>query len=640
MKTSKTMPKSHAFKRLRHVPSRDPEISLESIRAELESILSSKTFRVATGQKDLLRFVVDETLANRADLLKEYWIGVKVFRRGESFDPRMSSIVRLEARKLRASLAKYFETEGAKDRVCVEIPKGGYAPVFSLFGESVALRPSTRTASFGRPQPANPRLAGARLEQRVAQESAREVATVSIALLPFLDRNVDQEVRFFADGLTDELTVALGRIPHLQLVAQSSAGCFRGESIDVREVGRLLKAQVVVEGSVRRYGHSFRINVQANETKSGYVLWSNSYDREATSRNVLQVQQKVSAAVAKGLLLRIFDHIPSDTSDDAAVKDTSRDRRTVVQTVPEVRNFKKGYRPDPLEGSTICIDEAISRQLRSARDYVDLAKSLVIQPFCKAASIRDSAAQIKSTASKALKLDGSLGEAHAAMAVSLISDYDWQSAGDEFRKGIELAPGNWTIRSWYANYLMNIGRTEDAMITHKTAVELDSHSAEAISCYGAAFYYSRRFDEAIAHQRRALARDPDLVRAHVNLGLACIHKGSHVRGMTELERARVLTNNAVHPHAHVAYAHAIMGNRERALEILGAFLREYRRDSFPALAIAEIHIGLGNKDQAFDWLHRAIDQKDWTVFLKSDPLFDSLRSDPRFSELLRRAHLS
>ena len=119
------MPKSHAFKRLRRVSSLGPEISLESIRAELESILSSKTFRVATGQKDLLRFVVDETLANRADLLKEYWIGVKVFRRGESFDPRMSSIVRLEARKLRASLAKYFETEGAKDHVCVEIPKGG-----------------------------------------------------------------------------------------------------------------------------------------------------------------------------------------------------------------------------------------------------------------------------------------------------------------------------------------------------------------------------------------------------------------------------------------------------------------------------------------------------------------------------------
>src|SRR5665213_113126 len=531
------MPKSHAFKGLRQVPSPGPEISLESIRAELESILSSKTFRVAMGQKELLRFVVDETLANRADLLKEYWIGVKVFRRGESFDPRMSSIVRLEARKLRASLAKYFETEGAKDRVCVEIPKGGYAPVFSLLAESPALRPSTRTAALGGPQPANPRLAGARLEKLVAQESTREVTTVSIAVLPFLDRNADQEVRFFADGLTDELTVVLGRAPQLQLVAQSSAGRFRGEGVDVREVGRLLKVQVVVEGSVRRYGHRFRISVQANETKSGYVLWSNSYDHETTSRNVLQVQQDVSAAVAKGLLLRICDHIPSNTADDATVESTPRDWRKEVQTVPEGRNLKKGY-PESVEGSTICIDEAISRQLRSARDYVDLAKSLVIQPFCKAASIRDLAAQIKSMASKALKLDGSLGEAHAAMAVTLISDYDWQSAGDEFRKGIELAPGDSTIRSWYANYLMNIGRTEDAMITHKTAAELDLHSAEAICCYGAAFYYSRRFDEAIAHQRRALARDPDLARAHVNLGLACIHKGSYVRGMTELERAR------------------------------------------------------------------------------------------------------
>ena len=632
------MSKTHAFKRLRRVPSLGPEISLESIRAELESILSSKTFRVATGQKDLLRFVVDETLANRADLLKEYWIGVKVFRRGESFDPRMSSIVRLEARKLRASLAKYFETEGVQDRVCVEIPKGGYAPVFSLLGESPALRPSTRT-SLARPQPANPRLAGAGLERRATEQSAGEVSTVSIAVLPFLDRNADQEVRFFADGLTDELTVALGRTPQLQLVARSSAGRFRGDDFDVREVGRLLRVQVVVEGSVRRYGHKFRISVQANETKSGYVLWANSYDRDATSSNVLQVQQKVAAAVTKGLLLRIFDHT-SNTADNAAVVTTARDRRTEVQTLPRGRNFKKVYRPAPLEGSTIYINEAISRQLRSARDYVDLAKSLVLEPFWKAASIRDSAAQIKSMASKALKLDGSLGEAHAAMAVCLISDYDWQRAGDEFRKGIELAPGDSTIRSWYGNYLMNIGRTEDAMIAHKTAAELDLHSADAICCYGAAFYYQRRFNEAIAHLRRALARDPNLVRAHVYLGLACMHKGSHVRGMTELERARVLTNDAVHPRAHVAYGHATMGNRQRALEILDAFLREYRPDSFPAVAIAEIYIGLGNKDQAFDWLHRAIDQKDWTVFLKSDPLFDSLRSDPRFSELLRRVHLS
>jgi TolB-like protein/Flp pilus assembly protein TadD len=601
------MRESHYLNRPRLAAGGNAELSPESISAELAVILSSRTFRMANAQKNLLRFVVQETLENRAHLLKEYWIGVKVFHRGESFDPRMSSIVRLEARKLRANLARYFETEGAGDQLRIEIPKGGYAPVFRSNDQS-------------------PLLCVVTMDPLAKELHADGPEVLSWAVLPVVDRNHSREGRFFAEGLTDELSSALARDPHVRLAARSSASRLGG--FDVREIGRILNVQRVLEGSVRRHGERFRVSLQASETASGYVLWSENFEVEAADE--VRSQQEIS--------LNALRSLRQWTSGDWYTSGTDNRFASGAARQPKDRRIALLQK----SGATSLYDPhayAAPRRLQPAREYADRVKSLVILAFCKSGSIFQLSSELKATASKALELDGASGEAHAAMAMALLCDYDWKHAEDRFRSAVQLAPNDPVVRFWYANYLMNTGRLEEAMAEHKTAVELNSDSAVAISCYGTALYFSKRFSEAIEHQRRALARSPDLTPARVTLGLSCIRKGSFLRGLTELERARALSNDAGLIRGHVGYTFALMGNRERANDILGSLLREYNEEDFRAFPIAEIYIGLGDKDLAFAWMHRVIDQKDWTICLKADPLFDPLRPDPRFATLLRRVNL-
>jgi len=611
-----------------------PALPPAPIRVELERVLSSRTFRVASGQKNLLRFVVEEALADRGHLLKEYPIGVEVFHRGESFDPRINAIVRLEARKLRSRLAKYYELEGTGDPICIEIPKGAYVPVFRELNGSSPSHSSKAHVDLPESKVRGSKASEPPLELLVPPRAPEEF---SIVVLPFINRCNDEESECFTDGLTDELTIALGRIPWLRLTARTSAFRFKGADIDIRGIGRYLNVRVVIEGSVRKYGRRLRIAVQANETKNGCRLWSESYDRELD--DPLQVQQEVALLVTEALTYRVFPEAHSNLGTGFAGATTSVRHPKAYESLAAGRNFYNRHTPGDFETAIHYFERAIACDPYFARPYVELAKSFVMLPFVKAARISDLAFQIKLNASRALELDDNLGEAHAALAIPMIHEGDWEAAGRQFRKGIELTPGDASTRTWYGTYLLNIGRGEEAMLEGQKALELDPRSPLMVCYYAKTFYYLRRFDEAIEHQRRALALDPDLAMSHIFLGLASVHKGSYARGIAELERGRLLMNDAVHARAHVAYTHAAMGNRERATEILNAFLHEFRSDSFPALAVAEVYIGLGDKEQAFEWLHRAIDQKDWIVFLKCDPLFDRLRPDPRFATLLRRANV-
>ena len=611
-----------------------PAVSGAPIRAELERVLSSRTFRIASGQKNLLRFVVEEALADRGHLLKEYSIGVEVFHRGESFDPRINAIVRLEARKLRSRLAKYYESEGTEDPISIEIPKGAYVPVFRELKGSSASHLYNADVDLAAPKVRGSRVAEPPLELLAPPRASEEF---SIAVLPFVNRGNDEESERFTDGLTDELTIALGRIPWLQLTARTSALRFKSAGIDIRRIGRDLNVRVVIEGSVRKYGRRLRIAVQANETKNGCRLWSESYDRELD--DPLQVQQEVARRVTEALSYRVFPEARSNPGSGSAGVSTRSCNPKAYESLAAGQNFYSRHTPGDFETAIHYFERAIACDPYFARPYVELAKSFVMLPFFKATRISDLAFQIRLNASRALELDDNLGEAHAALAIPMIHEGDWEAAGGHFRKGIELTPSDASPHSWYATYLLNIGRGEEAMVERQKALALNPRSPLMVCYYAGTFYYLRRFDEAIEHQRRALALDPELAMAHIFLGLASVHKGSYARGIAELERGRTLTKDAVHARAHVAYTHAAMGNRERATDVLNAFLREFRSDSFPALAIAEVYIGLGDKEQAFEWLHRAIDQKDWIVFLKCDPLFDRLRPDPRFATLLRRANL-
>jgi tetratricopeptide (TPR) repeat protein len=244
----------------------------------------------------------------------------------------------------------------------------------------------------------------------------------------------------------------------------------------------------------------------------------------------------------------------------------------------------------------------------------------------------------RAAATRALELDPTAGEAHIALAVPLIQEYRWREAGDQFRTGLDLAPSNALGHSWHGMYLATLGRAGDALKEQQRALELDPDSPLASYGYGQTLYLLRRYDNAAHYFRRALALDSSVPRALTGLAFANLQQHNYARGIAELERAVALTPGLGRVKADLGYAYAVSGNKDKARSILNEFLQQYRPASFPGLMIAEVYIGLGERDQAFEWLHKSIDQRDLAPFLTCDPLFDSLREDERFSSLLKRTN--
>lgn len=597
----------------------------DDIRGELERILSSQTFRYAVSQKRFLAYAVQEVLSGRAQLLKEYSIGVEVFEKGEQFDPRLNAIVRLEARKIRRNLQKYYETEGLANPLRIEVPKGGYAPVF--VSPAAQFTPNYLLAPRESGEPA--------------------IRPLVIAVLPFQARSEDPSLRSFAKGVTDELTNALSHLAELQVVARSSAALFEDGAVDIRTAGRMLGADAVLEGSVRQSGKRLRITTQLNATSTGWCLWSGNYERKLG--DPLDLQDELAATVLEALRTCVRPDVPSiPRGRTQSAPPSGREANATHSLVSHQRlsrEFQAGVAfaakqsPAGLQDAVRCFRNVLELDPSFAPAYAELARAYVVLPFVSAVPLNEMAERISSCAEKALELDHSQGPALAALAVRSIYDFDWSTAGSRFRQALELAPDDALARSWYACYLVNIGREDAALQERQRALKLKPGEAITLHQFAETFYYLRRFEEAIDNFRKALALDSDLPRIHQAMGLACIHHRSFARGLMELERFQELVNGAVPARADCAYGHAMAGNADRAKLVLQDFLASYREDLFPAAAIARIYIGLGEKDVAFEWLHRAVEQRDWVLFLKSDPVYDPLRSDTRFEGLLRRMNL-
>ena len=247
-------------------------VPLGQVQAELKKVLSSRVFRHTELLSRFLRFIVDQSLGGHMDSLKESVLGVDVFGRGPAFDPRMDPIVRVDARRLRAKLTEYYETEGRQDTVVIELPKGGYAPVFSW-------RQALDTPLNGN--------GGA--------THADPPCAASVAVLPFISLSADPENQFFSDGLTEEVIAALARIPGLKVIGRSTVFCYQGKAQDVRKVGGELHVRTVVEGTVRRIGTRLRINAQLLDASNCFHIWSQSWERETT--DIFAVQEEISGVI-------------------------------------------------------------------------------------------------------------------------------------------------------------------------------------------------------------------------------------------------------------------------------------------------------------------------------------------------------
>jgi TolB-like protein/Tfp pilus assembly protein PilF len=645
----------------------DAAIPAETIRRELEKILGSRTFRSAQSQSRFLRYAVEETIAGRGHMVKEYVIGAEVFGRGASFDPRLDPIVRTEARKLRARLDKYYEGEARdtlEDPVRIEFHKGSYVPTFSrvvpsapqptspengVVAVGVVLRETSSATETILPAITMPRRnwrfvaipiaifilasAGYYLFRSGSAVRLPPPGNLSIAVIPFVNLSDNKEDEFLSDGLAEELIDALQQVPDLQVVGRASSFGFKSKPIDVHQIGRELHVSTVVVGSVRRLGDRMRITAQLDSTANNYHLWSGSYDRDSRDARTIQWEIAESVTNVLGIGLARNEREMSRTLSNSASPNPGA-----------WQNYLKGLyvwhklTVDSLQMATSFFQEAIAEDPSFARAYSALADCYVMAPQVATTPALEVIPRIKAAASKALQLDGNLGEAHIDLAVAAEYEYDWRTAQKEFERGLKLSPSDSVGRLWYAKYLALVGRVNEVIVQRRIAAEVDPASPYAVQAIAGYLSVVGRYGEAIDQFQNALRLEPGFGLAHQGLGVAYVLKGMYPEAVAELQTASRLMAGPRRM-ALLGWGYGVMGKTSDARRILNDFLEQDRRGPFPALAIAQVYIGLGDNDRAFQWLNIAVEQRDLDLLLRYDSPYAPLRADPRFAGLLHRMKL-
>ena len=562
----------------------------------LDKILASDAFAHSLRMSRFLRFTVERAVQGQAAELKEYLVGVEVFDRKESYDPRIDPIVRVEARRLRSKLKKYYETEGRNDAVRIEFPKGSYAPVF-------------RTPEA----PARP----ARSEQ-------------TIAVLPFSNLSSDHENEYFSDGLTEELIHALTKIEGLRVVAWNSAFQFKGKARDIEEVGRQLDVETVLEGSVRSGGGRLRISAQLVRVRDGQYLWSQVYERQA--RDVFAIQDELARSIAAAMRIRLTHSL---------VK-----RQT--QNFEAYALYLKGrfcWNKRTAEGLRKGIDyfnEAIACDANYAPAYSGLADSYSLLGQYGVCPAQEFMPRAKAAALKALEVDDSLAEAHTSFAyVRSLYDWQWTDAERHYLRALELNPGDATAHHFYGvDFLGNRGRLDEGLEHMRLAQQLDPLGMMIHSSTALMHLFRRDYDSAIEERRKALELDPNFYKTYMGLGRLYLQKGMYDEAIANFQKGQELSGGAVYTCGPLGEAYALSGRAEEARRLLGHLIELAKSRFVPPTTIALIHIGLGEKDRAFEWLQKACDERDTPlVLLKVHPAYDSLRGDPRYSTLIERIGL-
>jgi TolB-like protein/Tfp pilus assembly protein PilF len=452
----------------------------------------------------------------------------------------------------------------------------------------------------------------------------------SLAVLPFENLSGDPAQDYFADGTTDALITELGKISALRVISRQSTMQYKGTKKTVPQIARELMVDALVEGSVLRVEDRVRVSVQLIEATPERHLWANSYDRQV--RDVLALHGEMARTVAKEIKVILT---PQEETRLAGVRALNP---AANEAYFRGRFFLDRRSKENLDKALADFQQAIELDPTFAPAYASLSEvylSLVIYDPTHQTELL-AKARIASLA--ALELDDSLSAAHYTLAVNRLSEWDWSGAEAGYLRAIEVNPSNASAHWWHADLLIFQGRMTEAEAELQRAEELNPVSLEIFAAATALLYYARRYDEFIQRSRQWLVRNPNLGWIyHHCLGAAYVQMGRKVEAVAELREALKTSTMYEHTAAELANALAVAGKREEALQVLDRV--EYV--PWRTFGAALVHSGLGDKDEAFRSLEKAIDLRaPFVTLLKVDPRFDLLRSDPRFPKLLRRMNLS
>jgi len=610
----------------------------------MDRVLASRSFQSSDTLSRFLRYAVEQALEGRTDRLKEYSLGVDVLGRSPSFDPRIDSIVRVEASRLRARLAEYYRTEGRDDTVRIELPKGSYAPRFHAAAPSPhgeVQGSSARKARVRRPWLAAAvivALASLGAAGWMAVTSMRglhprdpKTPAASIAVLPFVYLGSDKDVDYLGEGITEEITNALARLPGLRVTARSSAFRFKGGT-DVREVGRQLDVSTVLEGSVRKSGNRLRITAQLVSAVDGYHLWSDTYDRDPSE--ILTIQASIAKAIAGNLNLKLA---AGSGADGLRRHTKSADAYNQVLKARHLNAIT-----EDTDATMACYRRALEYDPDYAEAYVGMADEWVRQAVKGTVPPRQVMEKARNAAGNALRLDDSLPGAHYLSAmIKWIYDWDWSGADREFARALQLNPNSAPTRVQYARYLALMGRRQEALSQLDQIRALDPISAGVSSIEAAVYYMTGDHDRTIQHAQAVLAGEPNVWLLYYWMGRAYDSKGRLPEAIGALEKWHNIPGSMQgRGFGMLGSVYARAGRRADALRLLESAIDRSKRAHVAPSSIALIYIGVGDPDRAMEWLGKAYDERDHSlVGLKADPAYDPLRAHPKFVGLLQRMNL-
>ena len=456
------------------------------------------------------------------------------------------------------------------------------------------------------------------------------VGKVMLVVMPFQNLSGDPAEDYLSDGLTEELITQLGRMAPEQLgvIARTSAMQYKDTRKRVDQIGRELGVDYLLEGSIRRSGDHVRVSAQLIQVRDQTHLWAEEYDSHM--RDLLDMERSVARSVAREMAVELTPEQRVRMTTPRPVDPEAYDAYL------EGRFFWNKRTQAGLEKAIERFNVAIAIDPDYALAYAGLADCYNLLDEYSIRPSKESFPKAKAAALNALKIDAELAEAHSSLAYERLHfDWDWPGAEQEFRRAIELNPNYATAHQWYGEYLVAMGRFDEANAEIGVARKLDPLSLATNLAQAFSLYYSRRYGEAVGQYEKVAEMDPNLAAAHYGLGWAEEQTGNATRALAEFQKAVDLLGKDTDAIAAIGYVDAHRGEKQSALRVIDQLESLSQRKYVSPVNIAIIYAALGRNDQAIEWLQKARKARyGWLPYVKVDPRLEPLHSDPRFQELL------
>ncbi len=461
-------------------------------------------------------------------------------------------------------------------------------------------------------------------------DTAREA---SVAVLAFVDMSPEKDQEYFCDGIAEELINALTRVGGLRVVARTSAFQYKGQSQDIRQIGKLLNVDHVLEGSVRKAGQRIRITAQLVSVADGYHLWAESFDRSI--EDVFAIQDEISQAIAGSLKVQL------GTENRKTLLARPTESVEAYNLYLKGRYFWNKRYQGGLQKGMEYFKQVIDLDPGYARAYAGLSDSYNILAFYNLMPPLEACPLAKAAAVKALEIDPDLAEAHTSLGwVHNFYDRDWATAEQEFKRSLDLNPNFALTCHYYGLLLVALKRFDEGIGMMRRARDLDPLSLIISASLGGTLYFARRHDEAMRPLLQAIEIDPDFALAHAWLAGAYLEKGMLEKAVAECRKAESLARGGTYTISWLGHSLAVNGQTAEAREIAERLISESRERYVSSYHIAVVYAGLKDGTTTMHWLEKAFEERDnWLVWLGVHPAFDSVRGLPGFGELLKRVGL-